>query len=216
MSSNKARVATVLSQIDKSAVARLAATVAAEVSSRHSNPTVRTIAGLVAKGMRTAQVPREEAEPARPASFSQSKPPFDDASGRKRALEILQTHRAETYSSSQPRTGAAQVSAQVGARQEVLQGFLAGYYDTVNIGTYGFTLIQGAELLVGSFRSSDSGNIGGQFQVEHLPAAVWHRLKDRGARLLPIWVQWRGDELHILVGSGPANARVINATKSGQ
>jgi hypothetical protein len=92
----------------------------------------------------------------------------------------------------------------------ISRGVLTGQYDAANIGAFSFNMYRGIQLQVSMLRAS--GNIGGQFWIADLPPMTWHRLKDRGARLLPVWIRVNGLDVEAQVGDGPGNALVLQAT----
>jgi hypothetical protein len=92
----------------------------------------------------------------------------------------------------------------------ISRGVLTGQYDAANIGAFSFSMYRGIQLQVSMLRAS--GNTGGLFWIADLPPMTWHRLKDRGARLLPVWIRVNGLDLEAQVGDGPGDALVLQAT----
>ena len=191
--------------LDRKTAASMVASLAATLARRDgSNPTVRKLAHLVADGLavtddRADQSPQTSSRPA-------------GGTGWQRAQETLRSPSGRTpdASAAPPRLSAGPGTAP----QEAIKGILSGYYDTANIGRHTFSLMNGAQLQVGTPRSP--GNIGGLFWLEGLPQSVWHQLRDRNSRLLKVWVMWRGRDLHVMVDAGPTGAAVVSASDQGR
>jgi hypothetical protein len=87
---------------------------------------------------------------------------------------------------------------------------LTGAFDAANIGGFSFSFYKGTQLVVNQMRAP--GSVGGTFWLGDLPGDVWHRLNDRGDRLLPVWIKADGIDLDVMVGGGQNNAPVLNPT----
>jgi hypothetical protein len=109
--------------------------------------------------------------------------------------------------SNSPPDAKAESSAK---ERTISRGVLTGQYDAANIGAFSFNLYRGIQLQVNMLRAS--GNVGGQFWIADLQPMTWHRLKDRSARLLPVWIRVNGPDVETQVGDGPGNALVLQAT----
>ena len=201
-----------LRNIDRQTASGLAGSFAAAAARRDRGSRIALMARLLAEGLAVGTV-----EPASRPPESGGRVAAD--SGWQRALQTLGSNpptRPTTTTSPAPTrpsvaAGATPASA---ADSQALRGMLRGYYDTANIGQYTFALMNGVQLQVGTPRSP--GNIGGQFWLEGMPQAVWHRLKDRNHRALKVWVRWISQDLEITVNAGPDGAPVVNASDQGR
>jgi hypothetical protein len=113
--------------------------------------------------------------------------------------------RARAYPSAAPEPSPP-------ARQGT-RGSLAGDFDVANIGAYAFSLYRSkynVQLQVNQLRAS--GNVGGQFSLGGIPEDTWHRLLDRGNRVLPVWVLIHDCVVEVQVDDGPADAPRLSPT----
>jgi hypothetical protein len=125
-----------------------------------------------------------------------------------RAAQPQGSNRAESIGSAAAKR--AGVGVPSGSGRAAARGTLSGQYDTVNIGAFAFSLYNSSQLQVNQLRSS--GNVGGQFWLADLPAGIWHRLSDRGERLLPVWIRIHGIDVDVQVQGGPSSAPILQAT----
>jgi hypothetical protein len=203
--------ATVLASVDRDTAAQLAASIATSASRPNGSPVLRTIAAIVAKSL--ADSSRAPETKSTVPSRSVSEP---DNRGWQRALDAMTAAPVPRGGTTEPGDDTTLLETREApmTKSPPLKGLLTGYYDTANIGRYTFTLMNAVQLGVGYPRNP--GNIGGQFWLQDMPDGAWHRLKDRGARFLDIWVRWQNHDLHVLVGHGPEKSPVLTATDLGR
>jgi len=120
---------------------------------------------------------------------------------------------AEAQNEPQPRTYPSAAPESSPPAQQGIRGSLAGDFDTANIGAYAFSLHRSnynVQLEVNALRAS--GNVGGRFFLGGIPNDTWHRLSDRGNRLLRVWVLLHDFVVEVQIDDGPAEAPLLHAT----
>lgn len=192
------------SNVDKESASQLAATVAESLARRSGHPGLHKVTELVAQGLKaSAQRPNQTPPQRSPAATD----------GWQHALHLLQAARSQgpgPAGGSPAPTSGAPTATPSGKGRTVSRGTLSGRYDAANIGPFAFTFYNGTQLQVNQLRASS--NVGGQFWLADMPAGTWHRLKDRGERLLPVWIRVHGIDVEAQVGDGPSGAPILQAT----
>ena len=211
----KGIAAIAMASVDKQSASQLGATAARSVAGRNAHPGVKFVAGLVAEGL-SATAQRPGVAPPQGGSAPGRQPSTGGAGndGWLQARQVLQQaarQRTEARSTStEPVNSVGATNTRPEAGRVVSRGTLSGQYDTANIGAFSFSWYRGIQLQVNQLRVS--GNIGGQYWMADIVPGTWHRLTDRGGRVLPVWVAKDGIDLDVQVGDGPSGAPILKPT----
>jgi hypothetical protein len=200
-----------VSNLDKATILRLASGAAGTVSRAAGQSTLAKLAGVISTGLDVYANVSEQETPARPSSPEPASNGDGAPQGWQKALQLLQSRSTESEGRQAvpvPKQPAHRPPTEAGTGRRAARGILSGAYDTANIGSFALSLYNGQQLSVSQLRAP--GNIGGNFWLGELPTGTWVRLKDRGDRLLPVWISINGHDVDVQVGGGPEDAPIVS------